>query len=160
MRITLVLAHLTLCLGAYAQSAAPIQDDGCSDCASHGQTPEAAPQDTVLIAELPVADQRRLAEESGVLSQYERAIHDKIFHNWAPPAATASDVECVINVAQVPSGEVVRVGFGSCNADEAVRSSIEAAVRRASPLPRPPTFALFSRNLEVTLDEVRVRFDQ
>jgi colicin import membrane protein len=37
----------------------------------------------------------------------------------------------------------------SCNGDETVRQSIEAAVYRASPLPPPPDPALFERNLEI-----------
>ena len=103
------------------------------------------------MAELPEADQRRLYEESGVLAQYERAIHDKILRAWDPPPNASSDFECVINVRQIPSGEVVDVNFGRCNGDEAVRGSIKAAVLRASPLPRPPSPSLFSRNLELTL---------
>jgi len=42
------------------------------------------------------------------------------------------------------------VRVGQCNGDEAVVRSIEAAVLRASPLPKPPTPALFERNLIVT----------
>jgi colicin import membrane protein len=38
----------------------------------------------------------------------------------------------------------------SCNGDQAVRESIEAAAYRASPLPPPPDPSLFERDLEVT----------
>jgi colicin import membrane protein len=53
-------------------------------------------------------------------------------------------------VTQVPGGEVTNVRVGTCNGDQAVRDSIEAAVYRASPLPPPPDPALFERNLELT----------
>jgi colicin import membrane protein len=59
-------------------------------------------------------------------------------------------LECVVNVTQIPSGDVIDVRVGQCNGDDAVIRSIEAAVRRASPLPKPPLPALFDRNLIVT----------
>jgi colicin import membrane protein len=55
----------------------------------------------------------------------------------------------VLNVTQVPGGEVAKVSIGECNGDQAVRESIEAAVYRASPLPAPPDPALFDRNLKI-----------
>jgi colicin import membrane protein len=42
---------------------------------------------------------------------------------------------------------VAGVRIGTCNADDAVRRSIEAAVLRASPLPLPDEATLFERNL-------------
>jgi colicin import membrane protein len=47
----------------------------------------------------------------------------------------------------VPGGAVTGVTIGRCNGDDAVRQSIEVAVRNASPLPEPPDPALFDRNL-------------
>jgi colicin import membrane protein len=55
----------------------------------------------------------------------------------------------VLNVTQVPGGEVTEVSIGECNGDQAVRESIEAAVYRASPLPPPPDPSLFDRNLRI-----------
>jgi colicin import membrane protein len=107
-----------------------------------------------LEAELALAlaaeDEARRAEEAGLLDQYLRAIHDEIQRNWSQPLTARPGLECVINVTQIPSGDVVGVSFGRCNGDEAVKRSIEAAVQRASPLPRPPVPALFNRSLEVT----------
>ena len=48
----------------------------------------------------------------------------------------------------MPGGEVTHVEIGSCNGDEAVRESIEAAVYRASPLPPPSDPDVFDRNLK------------
>jgi colicin import membrane protein len=44
---------------------------------------------------------------------------------------------------------VVRAEVRSCNGDDAVKQSIEAAVFRASPLPPPPDPVLFERTLEL-----------
>jgi colicin import membrane protein len=58
----------------------------------------------------------------------------------------------VINVVQLPTGDVfdAKVDDRRCNGDDAVKRSIEAAVRRASPLPKPPSAAVYERNLIVT----------
>ena len=103
-----------------------------------------------LARALAAEDEARRAEEAGLLDQYLRAIHDKIQRNWTPPLSARPGLECVINVTQIPSGDVVGVSFGRCNGDEAVKRSIETAVQRASPLPRPPVPSLFNRSLEVT----------
>jgi colicin import membrane protein len=103
-----------------------------------------------LARALAAEDEARRAEEAGLLDQYLRAIHDKIQRNWSQPLSARPGLECVINVTQIPSGDVVGVSFGRCNGDEAVKRSIEAAVQRASPLPRPPVQSLFNRSLEVT----------
>jgi colicin import membrane protein len=42
---------------------------------------------------------------------------------------------------------VTGVTIGSCNGDEAVQGSIEAAVYRAAPLPEPTDPAVFDRDL-------------
>jgi colicin import membrane protein len=102
--------------------------------------------------------QRQLAAEAeaaaaaaaGLQDQYIRMIADKIERNWVPPLSAKPGLECLVNVVQIPSGDVVDVRVGRCNGDEAVVRSIEAAVRRASPLPPPPSQAVFNRNLNVT----------
>jgi colicin import membrane protein len=57
-----------------------------------------------------------------------------------------------VYVTQIPSGDVTNVRVGTCNGDGAVIRSIEAAVNRASPLPRPPVPELFQRNLLVIFE--------
>ena len=116
----------------------------------------AARQQAELEAELQRAlaaeDERRRAEEAGLLDEYIRLIENRIQQNWIPPASATAGLECVVNVTQIPSGDVVDVRIGRCNGDEAVVRSIEAAVLRSSPLPRPPIPALFERNLEVVFN--------
>lgn len=106
--------------------------------------------DAELQAALAAEGERRRAEESGLLDQYLRSIQSQIERNWIAPPTARPGLECVINVTQIPSGDVVGVSFGRCNGDDAVKRSIEAAVLRASPLPRPPVPSLFNRSVEVT----------
>ncbi len=90
------------------------------------------------------------ARSSGALASWSSQITARIQRAWLRPASARPGIECVLNVTQVPGGEVTNVRIGSCNGDQAVRESIEAAVYRASPLPPPPDPALFERNLVIT----------
>jgi colicin import membrane protein len=101
--------------------------------------------------------QRELAGEehsdsvrsSGARASWQAAIAAKITRAWLKPPTARSGIDCMLNVTQVPGGEVTDVSVGECNGDQAVRESIEAAVYRASPLPPPPDPSLFDRNLQI-----------
>ena len=110
--------------------------------------------------ELAVVERRRqqeLDEESMRLAaltandqqRYAFAIQQKITRNFIRPASAPENLECVVNVRQLPSGEVVDVGIANCNGDDAVQRSVEAAVYKASPLPLPANPAIFERNLQI-----------
>jgi colicin import membrane protein len=86
---------------------------------------------------------------AGLLEQYIAQIQARVQRNWNRPATARPGINCVVHVTQVPGGEVVGVRVGECNGDDSVRSSIEAAVLKASPLPEPPDPALFERNLRL-----------
>ncbi|MGB8327050.1 MAG: cell envelope integrity protein TolA, partial [Steroidobacteraceae bacterium] len=100
---------------------------------------------------------RRLAEEervsraqaSGLQDRWVAQIQARIARAWIRPPTAKPGLDCTVQVTQVPGGEVVRARVASCNGDQAVQQSIEAAVLRASPLPEPPDPALFVRDLEV-----------
>lgn len=98
---------------------------------------------------LAVEDERRRAEQSGQLDQYIRLIENRIEQNWIRPATAQPGLECEVRVMQIPSGDIVDVRVDRCNGDDAVIRSIEAAVLRSSPLPRPPVPSLFERTLNV-----------
>jgi colicin import membrane protein len=90
------------------------------------------------------------ARSSGALASWQSQITARIQRAWLRPASARSGIECVLNVTQVPGGEVTNVRIGTCNGDQAVRESIEAAVYRASPFPPPPDPSLFERSLVIT----------
>ena len=98
---------------------------------------------------LAVEDERRRAEDSGLLDQYRRTIKSRIEREWIRPLSAQPGLECEVQVIQIPSGDIVDVRVGRCNGDDAVIRSIEAAVLNASPLPRPPIPSLFERTLNV-----------
>jgi len=90
------------------------------------------------------------ARTSGALASWESQITARIQRAWLRPPSARQGTECVLYVTQVPGGEVMSVRIGTCNGDQAVRASIEAAVYRASPLPPPPDPTLFERSLVIT----------
>jgi colicin import membrane protein len=102
-------------------------------------------------AELQAEERRFAARNSAEMAAYQFAIAQKVRRSWAVPASAGPETECSVRVTQLPGGEVVGVNIISCNGDEAVRRSVEAAIRRASPLPEPSDPDLFDRNLTLNL---------
>jgi colicin import membrane protein len=99
--------------------------------------------------ELADEERRQAAMSSGEMARYVYAIQQKIQQNWIRPASAVSGLECVVEVRQIPGGEVVGASIARCNGDAAVQRSIEAAVFKASPLPVPDNPMLFDRNLRI-----------
>lgn len=89
--------------------------------------------------------QRGPAEE-----EYRDLIMARISRAWVRPASAQPGVKCIVNLTQIPGGEITHVTVENCNGDEAVRQSVQTAVYRASPLPSPPDPALFEPNITVT----------
>jgi colicin import membrane protein len=87
---------------------------------------------------------------SGALASWSAQITARIQRAWLRPPSARTGIECVLHITQAPGGAVVSARIESCNGDQAVRESIEAAAYRASPLPPPPDPSLFERDLEVT----------
>ena len=97
-------------------------------------------------------EERRLAaNDSPAMAAYRYAISNKIHRNWAVPASARDDLVCIVNVRQIAGGEIVGVNIISCNGDEAVKRSVEAAIRKSSPLPVPSDPDLFRPLLELNL---------
>jgi colicin import membrane protein len=102
-------------------------------------------------AEIDAEEKRLAAMNAGLQERYALSIRNHIYRNWNPPASARFGSECEVIVRQVPGGEVVGVTILSCNGDEALRRSVEAAVLSSSPLPQPPDPSVFDRNLRLIL---------
>ncbi len=88
---------------------------------------------------------------SGEADRWKAQIRARIERAWIRPPSARAGVSCDVAVTQVPGGEVVSVRVEQCTGgDEALRSSVESAVYRASPLPPPPDPSLFERHLQLT----------
>ena len=109
---------------------------------------ERSKQDREAELRKQLADEERVsAVQSGPLrDRYIALLRNKIQNAWIKPPSATPGVDCLVQVTQVPGGEVTGARVTQCNGDAAVRQSIENAVYRASPLPEPPDPALFERN--------------
>jgi colicin import membrane protein len=103
-----------------------------------------------LAAQLAAEAEANAARAAGLLDQYMLMIENHVKRFWDRPLSARPGIECVVTVVQAPTGDVLDADVGRCNGDEAVRRSIETAVLRASPLPRPPSQAVFSRTFTLT----------
>jgi colicin import membrane protein len=96
---------------------------------------------------------RQLAEEERVSAvqtgplrdQYIAQLQARIQRAWIRPPSATVGLDCLVQVTQLPGGEVTNATVTQCNGDAAARQSIENAVYRASPLPSPPDPALFMK---------------
>lgn len=102
-------------------------------------------------AEIDAEEKRFAAMNAGLKERYVLSIHNHIYRNWSPPASARSGSECEVIVRQIPGGEVTGVTIVSCGGDDALQRSVEAAVKRSSPLPPPPDPSVFERNLRLIL---------
>jgi hypothetical protein len=100
-------------------------------------------------AELDAQDMRLAALSANDEARWAFAIQQQITRNFIRPASAPEDLECVVDVRQLPGGQVVNVDIGRCNGDESVRRSIEAAVFKTSPLPSPENPNVFDRDLRI-----------
>jgi colicin import membrane protein len=114
------------------------------------QAQEKAEREADLRRSLDQELRQDAAQRSGALASWQAQITARIQRAWLKPESARPGIECVLDVTQVPGGEVTNVRIGTCNGDQAVRESIEAAVYRASPLPPPPDPSLFQRELVIT----------
>ena len=109
---------------------------------------ERARQDREAELRKQMADEEhRSAVESGPLrDSYIAKLRNRIQNAWIKPPSASVGLDCLVEVTQIPGGEVTSARVTQCNGDAAARQSIENAVYRASPLPDPPDPALFERN--------------
>jgi colicin import membrane protein len=110
--------------------------------------------------------QRQMAEEAERLAAEERAqysqqlarerdlyiaaIESAIQRKWQRPPGSAKDFRCKVLVKQIPSGDVIDVRVVESCGNIMLNSSVESAVRNASPLPLPANRDVYESELEIT----------
>jgi len=98
------------------------------------------------------AERQRLQSEhlKDLLARYKADIQNKVERNWLRPPGTAGTFSCKVLVSQLPGGDVAGVRLLESCGSPALDHSVENAVRKASPMPKPPDPALFDREIEFT----------
>ena len=81
--------------------------------------------------------------------EYYAAIQSQVTNAWKRPPTARPGLRCRLKIVQIPGGEVISaVIAGTCNADEATRRSLEAAVMRAGSLPYRGFEDVFEREID------------
>ncbi|GAA5071292.1 cell envelope integrity protein TolA [Lysobacter panacisoli] len=86
--------------------------------------------------------------DASLRARYAAALQEAIVSKWTRPESIPLGARCTLLIRQLPGGQVMDVEVGSpCSYDEQGQRSIEAAVRKAQPLPYAGFEQVFSRNL-------------
>lgn len=81
--------------------------------------------------------------------EYYAAIQSQVTNNWFRPPTARPGLRCRLKIVQIPGGEVISAAIsGTCNADEATRRSLVAAVERAGSLPYRGFEEVFEREID------------
>ena len=91
--------------------------------------------------------------DANLSGQYAAAIQKAVLDQWIRPDSVPRGQRCRITIRQLPGGDVVDVEVSpSCPYDEAGKRSVEAAVRRAQPLPYRGFESVFNRTLNFNFE--------
>lgn len=98
-----------------------------------------------LRRQMAAEEHAEAVQSSPLRDQYIARLQARIQNAWIRPPSARVGLDCLVEVTQLPGGEVTNAQVTQCNGDAVTRESIQNAVYRASPLPSPPDPALFSR---------------
>jgi len=109
---------------------------------------EQAIQEEARGRELDREQAARAASEREVkLAQWVDALSRHVARNWVRPPGAPEDFECTVRVQQLPDGTVVSARIVKSSGNALLDKSVEDAVFRASPLPKPADPSVFERDL-------------
>ena len=80
--------------------------------------------------------------------EYEATIRELVGRRWLRPPTSSGNLRCNLRIRQIPGGEIVDANIESpCNADDATRRSLIAAVNRVGRLPYQGYEDVFERDI-------------
>jgi colicin import membrane protein len=102
------------------------------------------------------ADSERTARElaatarNKALAEYVNRIRAKVRQNWILPQDLQGNPQCVFEVVQLPTGEVLEARLVKGSGNAAYDEAVHRAILKSSPLPLPASREHFYRELELT----------
>lgn len=102
----------------------------------------------MLAAEEGAREDAAAAEARATAQQlWVKQITDKVRANWLRPPGIARDFVCLVEVAQLPGGQIASVKIIESCGNALLDDSVERAVRKSDPLPVVPDPSIFEREL-------------
>jgi colicin import membrane protein len=110
---------------------------------------QAKPAPAQEVPEADVAKSGTNGQDDSLQAQYFAAIQNAVTNNWLRPDSAQPGLRCMLRIVQIPGGDVIGVQLlNPCNADPLTRTSIEQAVKRATPLPYKGFENVFRRQID------------
>ncbi len=85
-------------------------------------------------------------------AQYVQDIMNHVQRYWLKPSNIQKGWKCDVSVQQNALGDVTHVKMLNCIGSDGFKSSVERAVKKASPLPSPKDPKAFDRNIQFTFN--------
>jgi colicin import membrane protein len=95
--------------------------------------------------EKAMAEEQKMRKNTAITNDVAAQIRAKISQVWRYPPSARPDMEVVVRIQLVPTGEVINVSIITGSGNEALDRSVLAAVSRAQPLPVPKETRLFEQ---------------
>ena len=95
--------------------------------------------------EKAMAEEQETRKNTAITNDVAAQIRAKISQVWRYPPSARPDMEVVVRIQLVPTGEVINVSIITGSGNEALDRSVLAAVSRAQPLPVPKETRLFEQ---------------
>jgi colicin import membrane protein len=94
--------------------------------------------------------QRQSAAKASAQQIWAAAIADKVRRNWLRPPNASDEFRCRVEVTLLPTGDVTNVKLVDSCGSPVLDDSVQRAVYKSSPLPRPDDPSVFDRDLQFT----------
>ena len=95
--------------------------------------------------EKALAEEQRAQKNAVITNSIVSQIQAKIYEAWRYPPSARPEMEVIVRIALVPTGEVIQVVLEKSSGNQALDRSVLAAVKRAEPLPVPSDSRLFEQ---------------
>lgn len=95
-------------------------------------------------------EEQRATEQVRLRNVYIDLIRSSIRQKIIPPPNLQGNPDVAFEVIQIPGGEVISIKLVRASGNAAWDDAVERAIRKASPLPRPPKPELFDRKLDLS----------
>lgn len=92
-----------------------------------------------------LADEQQASKNAAITNDVVSQIQAKIYEAWRYPPSARPEMEVIVRISLVPTGEVIQVTLEKSSGNQALDRSVLAAVKRAQPLPVPKDSRLFEQ---------------